>query len=96
VVKRALQLLGNPNAHELMGIAAAAGLANNFAAVKAMVTVGIQKGHMKMHLLNILKALNATEKEIDYAKTYFDHRAVSYQSVRDYLEISRAGKLEIS
>jgi hydroxymethylglutaryl-CoA reductase len=96
VVKRALQLLGNPNAHELMGIAAAAGLANNFAAVKAMVTVGIQKGHMKMHLLNILKALNATEKEIDYAKTYFDNRAVSYQSVREYLDISRAGKLEIS
>jgi hydroxymethylglutaryl-CoA reductase len=96
VVKRALQLLGNPNAHELMGIAAAAGLANNFAAVKAMVTVGIQKGHMKMHLLNILKALNASEKEIEHAKPYFDHRAVSYQSVREYLEISRAGKLEIS
>ncbi len=96
VVKRALQLLGNPNAHELMGIAAAAGLANNFAAVKAMVTVGIQKGHMKMHLLNILKALNASEKEIEHARPYFDHRAVSYQSVRAYLEISRSGKLEVS
>jgi hydroxymethylglutaryl-CoA reductase len=58
--------------------------------------VGIQKGHMKMHLLNILKPLNASEKEIEHAKSYFDHRAVSYQSIREYLEISRAGKLEIS
>ncbi len=96
VVKRALQLLGNPDAKELMTIAAAAGLANNFAAVKAMVTVGIQKGHMKMHLLNILKTMNASEKEIEQAKPYFEHRIVSYQSVREFLEIIRAGKLELS
>jgi len=96
VVKRALQLLGNPNAKELMTIAAAAGLANNFAAVKAMVTVGIQKGHMKMHLLNILKNMEASEKEIEQAKPYFEHRTVSYQSVREFLEIARAGKLEVS
>jgi hydroxymethylglutaryl-CoA reductase len=96
VVKRALQLLGNPNAKELMTIAAAAGLANNFAAVKAMVTVGIQKGHMKMHLLNILKNMEASDKEIEQAKPYFEHRTVSYQSVREFLEIARAGKLEVS
>jgi hydroxymethylglutaryl-CoA reductase len=96
VVKRALQLLDNPNAKELMTIAAAAGLANNFAAVKAMVTVGIQKGHMKMHLLNILKNMEASEKEIEQAKPYFEHRTVSYQSVREFLEIAKAGKLEVS
>ena len=45
--------------NELMQIIAAAGLAQNFAAIKSLVTTGIQKGHMKMHLLNILNQLGA-------------------------------------
>lgn len=85
LVNRSLQLLGNPSAKELMGIAAAAGLANNFAAVKAMVTVGIQKGHMRMHLLNIFKSMYASETEILEGKKYFESRPVSYQSVRDFI-----------
>lgn len=89
VVKRALELLGNPSAKELMMIAATAGLANNFAAIKSMVTVGIQKGHMKMHLLNILNNLHATEAEIASARKYFEHNTVSYQAVRMFLEQQR-------
>lgn len=85
VVRRSLQLLGNPSARELMMIIATMGLANNFAAVKSMVTVGIQKGHMKMHLLNILKSLSATEEEIEKAKDYFTHQPVSYVAVRQFL-----------
>jgi len=54
IAKRSLDMLGNPNAKELMEVIATIGLAQNFAAVKSLVTTGIQKGHMKMHLLNIL------------------------------------------
>ncbi len=63
MVKLALEILQNPSAKELMRIVAVAGLAQNFAAVKSLVTTGIQKGHMKMHLLNMLNQMGATESE---------------------------------
>ncbi len=47
--KAALRLLGNPDSRALARIAAALGLAQNFAAVLALVTGGIQKGHMRLH-----------------------------------------------
>ncbi len=86
LARKSLQLLGNPSAEELMQIIAAAGLAQNFAAVKSLVTTGIQKGHMKMHLVNILNHLNATEKEVKEAISYFSERVVSFNAVRDFLE----------
>ncbi|MEZ4981823.1 MAG: hypothetical protein R2769_09600 [Saprospiraceae bacterium] len=60
MAKRSLELLENPNAEELMMVIASVGLAQNFAAVKSLVTTGIQKGHMKMHLTNILNHLGAS------------------------------------
>lgn len=81
-VKMGLELLGNPSATELMGIAAAAGLANNFSAVKSLVTVGIQQGHMKMHLLNILKQLKVPEERHKEAVEYFKDKVVSVVEVR--------------
>jgi hydroxymethylglutaryl-CoA reductase len=63
MVKLSLEILGQPGAQELMQIVAASGLAQNFAALRALTTTGIQKGHMKMHLLNILNQLGATETE---------------------------------
>lgn len=92
LVRRNLQLLGNPNAKELMMIAAVAGLAQNFAALRAMVTVGIQQGHMKMHLLNILNHLQATEEEKAYALEYFKDKVVSFTSTRFMLDQLRAAK----
>ena len=59
------QLLGNPDAKRLMKIIAAVGLAQNFGAVRSLVTTGIQKGHMKMHLLNILNQLGASKEECE-------------------------------
>ncbi|HBB90704.1 MAG: hypothetical protein A2X22_01815 [Bacteroidetes bacterium GWF2_49_14] len=49
LARLSLRILGNPSARELMQIAAAAGMANNFSAVKALITNGIQEGHMKLH-----------------------------------------------
>ena len=81
LVKLALNVLGNPNAEKLMGIVAVAGLAQNFAALRSLVTTGIQKGHMKMHLLNILNQLEATEKEKEYFVNYFKDKTVSHHNV---------------
>lgn len=86
LVKLSLELLGHPSATELMGIAAAAGLANNFSAVKSLVTVGIQKGHMKMHLLNILKQLNVPESRKGEVVEYFKDKVVSVSAVRQLTE----------
>lgn len=84
--KLALSMLGNPSAKELMALAAAVGLANNFSAVASLVTSGIQKGHMKLHLVNILNALNATEKQRVETQNHFANRTVSYSAVTDFLK----------
>lgn len=81
MVKFALEMLGNPNAEELMQITATVGLAQNFGAIRSLVTTGIQKGHMKMHLLNILNQLEATEEEKADMKKWFETRVVSHQAV---------------
>lgn len=89
LVKLALEILHHPKAMELMQIVAVAGLAQNFAALRSLVTTGIQQGHMKMHLLNILNQLGATEDEkselVDYFKTHTaTHNAVveAFQKLR--------------
>lgn len=81
MVKFAHQLLGNPNAQQLMKIIAAAGLAQNFGAIRSLVTTGIQKGHMKMHLLNILNQLGANDQERKEIKAFFETKVVSHQAV---------------
>lgn len=86
LVKQSLELLGNPSATELMGIAAAMGLANNFSAVKSLVTTGIQQGHMKMHLLNILKQLDIPEAKHAEVVEYFKDKVVSVSAVRQLAE----------
>ena len=80
-----LDLLQRPSANDLMQIIATIGLAQNFAALKSLVTSGIQKGHMKMHLMNILNHLEANESEREQTKIEFSTKAVSYSSVREYL-----------
>ena len=90
LAKRGLELLGNPSAEELMRIIAATGLAQNFAALRSLVTTGIQKGHMKMHLQNILNQLNASEKERMHVTDVFDKEVVSFSRVREVLEQFRA------
>ena len=64
-----------------MQIVAVAGLAQNFAAVSSLVTTGIQKGHMKMHLLNILNQLGADENEKATLVEYFKTNPVTHHGV---------------
>ncbi|MCK0157355.1 hydroxymethylglutaryl-CoA reductase, degradative [Cellulophaga sp. F20128] len=81
LVKIALEILQKPTAEELMQIVAVAGLAQNFAALRSLVTTGIQEGHMKMHLLNILNQLGATETEKEQLTTYFKTHTVTHSAV---------------
>ncbi|MBR1515014.1 MAG: hypothetical protein IJ622_12100 [Bacteroidales bacterium] len=86
LAKKTLELLGNPTAPELMTVAATMGLANNFSAVRSLTTKGIQAGHMKMHLNNILNQLNASDEEKRLAREYFKDKTVSYAGVEQYLD----------
>ncbi len=88
LVKFSLDLLGRPSAYELMSIIACSGLAQNFAALRALVTTGIQKGHMKMHLLNILNQLEATEEEKKIIVEHFKYNVVSHSAaVNKFCEV---------
>ena len=85
MVKWSHELLQNPNAKELMQIMAVSGLAQNFAALRSLVTTGIQKGHMKMHLLNILNQLGTTASEKQAMVEYFKTNVVSFNAVEQAL-----------
>lgn len=86
LVKFSMELLQKPSAEELMQIVAAAGLAQNFAALRSLTTTGIQQGHMKMHLMNILNQHQATKEEKQKVLDYFKDTTVSHSLVIDYLE----------
>lgn len=86
LVKLSFNLLGNPGARELIQIVAVAGLAQNFAALRSLVTTGIQKGHMKMHLMNILNQLGANASEKEQAIEYFKTHTVSFQAAAGFIE----------
>jgi len=81
LAKLSLEMLDNPSATDLMQITASAGLAQNFAALRALTTTGIQKGHMKLHLNNIIKQLDATEKEKIFLIKYFENKTISHNAV---------------
>ena len=85
LVKLSLELLHQPTAKELMQIVAVAGLAQNFAALRSLTTTGIQKGHMKMHLMNILNQFKATQDEKAQLIEYFKTHLATHSAVVDEL-----------
>ena len=86
----AFDLLQKPNAKKLMQLVAVAGLAQNFAALRSLVTTGIQKGHMKMHLMNILNGIQATDTEKASAVKHFKANQISHSGVISFVEKQRA------
>lgn len=86
LVKFSLEMLEKPSAKELMQIVAVAGLAQNFAALRSLTTTGIQEGHMKMHLNNILNQFNTNDEERHLIKKHFKHHVVSHSAVVDFIE----------
>ncbi len=86
LVKFALEMLEKPSAKDLMQIVAVAGLAQNFAAVKSLTTTGIQEGHMKMHLMNILNQFEATSEEKEKIVEHFKTNVVTHSAVVEAIE----------
>jgi hydroxymethylglutaryl-CoA reductase len=89
LVKLSLEMLEKPSAKELMQVVAVAGLAQNFAALRSLTTTGIQDGHMKMHLNNILNQFEANDEERILIKKHFKNNVVSHSAVVDYIENMR-------
>ncbi len=89
LARLALQILTDPSAKGLMQIVAAAGLACNFSAIRSLVTEGIQKGHMRLHLNNILTHFKANDEEMMGAMDYFRDRQYSFKAVSDFLKRKR-------
>jgi hydroxymethylglutaryl-CoA reductase len=90
LVKWSMELLQKPSAHELMQLVAVAGLAQNFAALRSLTTTGIQEGHMKMHLNNILQQLQATEPERLAVQNHFKKQTVTHAAVVSFVQQLRA------
>jgi hydroxymethylglutaryl-CoA reductase len=89
LVKMALEILGKPSAHELMQLVAVTGLAQNFAALRSLTTTGIQEGHMKMHINNILNQYQATDDERKLIATHFETNTISHSAVVDFIQKMR-------
>ena len=89
MAQTSLDILNRPSAKKLMMVVATIGLAQNFAALRSLVTSGIQKGHMKMHLMNILNHLEANNEERDLVKEEFDGKTISFSAVKNFLGTQR-------
>jgi hydroxymethylglutaryl-CoA reductase len=89
LAKFCLEMLEKPSAPELMQIIAVAGLAQNFAALRSLTTTGIQDGHMKMHLNNILNQFQTTDEERKKIIVHFENNPISHSAVVNFIENSR-------
>lgn len=86
-VKLAHKILNINNAQELMKVTAALGLAQNFAALYALTTDGINKGHMRLHARTVALESGANEKEIDKVVTHMlKEKSVSSETAISYLK----------
>jgi hydroxymethylglutaryl-CoA reductase len=85
--KIGLKILGAKSASELACVIASVGLAQNLAAIRALSTEGIQKGHMKLHAKNIAVAAGATGKLVDIvSETMHKQSNISLDSARTILQ----------
>jgi hydroxymethylglutaryl-CoA reductase len=86
-----LRLLAVTDAQELAGIAAAVGLASNLAAVRALATDGIQRGHMGLHARSVALAAGATGKQVErVAAMIVEARDITLEGARKALNVLAA------
>ena len=85
LAKLSLQIMEQPDARELMSITAVCGLAQNFAALHSLVTTGIQSGHMKMHLTNMLEQIGATAPEKEALRRAYSNQTPTYSNLKESL-----------
>jgi len=88
-----VRLLGIKSAQELGEIIAAVGLAQNFAALRALATEGIQRGHMSLHARNIAATVGATGEEVDrVAEILVKERKIRMDRAKEVLSEFRTKK----
>jgi len=93
IAKIALKILGVEKARELAMVMASVGLAQNFAALRALATEGIQAGHMKLHARNIAMSVGASPSEIDeVVERMIRERKINVERAKQILEEMRSGK----
>ena len=81
------ELLGNPSAKELAQIIVSIGLAQNFAALKALVSTGIQQGHMKLQAKSLALLAGASESEIaPLVEQLIADKTFNLETAQRYLE----------
>ncbi len=87
IAQVSLKILGNPSAQKLAGIIATVGLAQNFAALRAMSTEGIQRGHMRLHAKNIAINAGATGEDIEkISKQMLEEFNISVDRAKELLK----------
>jgi hydroxymethylglutaryl-CoA reductase len=90
VARLALRLLGTENASQVASVAASVGLASNLAALRALATDGIQRGHMALHARSVAIAAGATTAEVDQvALLIVEARDISLDGATRALEALR-------
>jgi degradative hydroxymethylglutaryl-CoA reductase len=81
-----MMLLGNPSSNELGQLIASVGLASNFAAIRAMVSEGINKGHMGLHAKNIAVSAGVPSSIVSEVVEYMKQRGdISQKAALDYM-----------
>ena len=81
-----LRLLGDPTSRELSEIIACVGLAQNFAALRALSLEGIQKGHMKLHARNIAISAGVPRELVERAVNYMNSKgSINTETAREFL-----------
>jgi len=87
LAKICTKILGVTSAKELAGIITATGLAQNFSAIRALATEGIQKGHMKLHARNLAAAAGANSQQIDeIVKKMVQENNISLNRAKELLD----------
>jgi len=87
VAKVCAKVLGVSTAQELACVMIATGLAQNYSAIRALATEGIQKGHMRLHARNLAAAAGATPEQIDkIVKKMIEEKKISLDRAKELLE----------
>jgi hydroxymethylglutaryl-CoA reductase len=86
VAKVCTKILGVTSAQELACVMAATGLAQNFSAIRALSTEGIQKGHMRLHARNLASAAGAKSEQIDeLVQKMIEEKKISLDGAKELL-----------
>jgi hydroxymethylglutaryl-CoA reductase len=90
ITKICIKILGITSAQELACIMTATGLAQNYSAIRALATEGIQKGHMRLHARNLAAAAGANPDQVDQiVQKMIEEKKISLDGARELLKQSK-------